>query len=108
LDEVVIQRARLLRRCRVIEAGAPSLAAISIECELGHQQKRSAGFDYVAVHLAVVVRKDTQAEQLAEHIVRIESRIGAAYTHKCEQSLTYRSNSTFIYSNCRLCYPLNQ
>jgi hypothetical protein len=98
---------RLLRRRRLVEAGAASFAAVSIERELGDDQQAASGFLHVAIHFSGLIRKDPETQKLFDEIVRIRGSVGPGDAQEDEQPRTYSPGGTFIHNYPSFLYTLN-
>lgn len=64
VDELVIQYFGMIWKGSGGITGATSLAAVTIESELGDNQHGASGIDEGAVHLAFVIFKDPEGDDL--------------------------------------------
>lgn len=82
-------------RSGVIETGAPSFASVSRQCELRNDQNTATRIQHAEIHLALVIREDTQSKSLLGERTGFSFGIRAEYSEKDQQTPTdspdYRS-----------------
>ncbi len=62
---MLVECARLFRGGGVVETGAAASAAIAIEGELRDYEKGASGVEDAAIHFALLVGKDSEAEHFS-------------------------------------------
>src|SRR5205085_311032 len=60
--KALVQRYRLLRPCRVDEAGAAALCRVAVEGELRYDEELPGALEDGAIHLVFTVGEDAQAK----------------------------------------------
>jgi hypothetical protein len=93
-------------RSGICKAGAAALACIGIEGELRDDQHSSANIEKGAVHLALIVAKDTQIDNFISQGLALNLVIVLPYSKEYQKSLTYVANDLFVNRNTGTAYPL--
>ena len=86
-DGFLVQCVCPLRFCGLVKAGSPSLSAVAVQCELADDQHLPRRLADVAVHLTIVVGKDSQLGNLGRHKLHIRFAVALAHTQINQQSV---------------------
>jgi len=91
----------------IVKAWSSAFSAIAIQRKLRNNQERAAGVDDVEVHLACIVWKDPQTEQLVGAVIGRLRSIRVGNSDKDHQAGTYRRHYLTIDSYTRLSNSLD-
>src|SRR5262249_41503782 len=95
-DHILIEAPRLFRTRRLVKRRTPAPAHISMKGELRDHQDRAGNFGDAAVHLALLIFEDAQANDLVDQIVGVALLIGLGDTQQYQQSDTDFPNDSLI------------
>jgi len=85
VDELVVQLARQLGRCRLVPGGAAAFAAVAVQGELGDDQQLAADIDERTVHHPVRIIEDAQMQDLFHHPGKILVGVAAVDAQEDDQ-----------------------
>ena len=107
LQEILIERGGISSSGSLVEAGTAAFAAISIECELRDNQQAPTDLHNAAVHLAFLIRKNTQPERLFDQVIGFPGAVAFCHSQQHEQAPADGGNSPAIHRYARLGDTLN-
>ncbi len=88
------------------KTGAASPARISVEGELRDDQHFAANIEQGAVHLALIVAKDTQVDNFISQGLDLNLAITLSYSQQDQEALTYLAHDFSVYGHAGMAYSL--